>query len=272
MMKKPFVLSTHGALYPGPHTEGPGRAGFPHRVYDLVSLKTTIKRADAVVVASKMEFDEALQFGAPRDRLHIIPPGVAVQHPPPGAPPPRSTLHLLYCGPFHPNRRLELLLRSARNLTVPFVIDLVEWGPALPGSSDYLQTLKKLGKALALDDRLAVHRAATREELSHYFKNADVFVYPVGHDPLGEPLLEAAAHGVPIVSTPVGVALDLVLSGETGFVVPADPDTIGDRIMQLSSPDLRQKFRRRILEHTRDQFGWTHVTQRHLHLYQSLLR
>jgi len=266
------VLSTHGTLFPGPHSEQPGRSGFPHRLYDFLSLKTTIKRAAAVVVASKTEFDEALQYGVDRDKLHIIPAGCDIEHPTPEAAPSRSTLHLLYTGPLHPDRRLELILRSARNLTVPFIIDLVEWGPAAPGASDYLQTLQKLSKALGLDDRLAVHRAATRDEVKRFYRSADVFVYPVGHEPIGEPLLEAAAHGLPIVSTPVGVALDLILSGETGFVVPADPDTIGDRIMQLSSPTLRQKFRERILDHVRDQFGWTHVTQRYLHLYQSLLR
>jgi glycosyltransferase involved in cell wall biosynthesis len=235
-------------------------------------LKTTIKRAATVVVTSKTEFDEALQYGVDRNKLHIIPPGIDIEHPTLEATSSRSTLHLLYTGPLLPDRRLELILRAARNLTVPFIIDLVEWGPAVPGVTDYLHTLQKLSKVLGLDDRVAVHRAATGDEVKRFYRNADVFVYPVGHEPLGQPLLEAAAHGLPIITTPVGVALDLVISGETGFVVPADPDTIGDRIMQLNSPDLRQKFRRRILDHVRDQFSWTHITQRYLHLYQSLLR
>ncbi|CAI2717254.1 glycosyltransferase family 4 protein [Nitrospina watsonii] len=266
------MVSTHGTLLPGSHRPGSTRAGFPPRLHDLLSLKTAIKRADAVVVGSKAEFDEARQYGIAQSKLHIIPPGIDVVHPPPARPSPHSGLRLLYVGALHPDRRLELILRAARNLTVPFHIDIAEWGGELAGADAYVETLKKLGKVLGLEESLTLHRANHREDIDRLYKTADVFVYPVGHEPLGQPLLEAAAYGLPIVSTPAGLTQDLVIPGETGFVVPADPDTLCDRIMKLSAADTRQAFRDRIRAQVRDHFGWSPITERTLHLYQSLLR
>ena len=49
-------------------------------------------------------------------------------------------------------------------------------------------------------------------------------------------LLEAAAIGVPIVTTAAGGSVELVVDGETGFVVPCgDSTAMGDRIIQLLS-------------------------------------
>ncbi|WP_237099884.1 glycosyltransferase [Nitrospina gracilis] len=261
-------MSTHGTLLPGAGRKD----GFPPRLHDLLTLKTAIRRADAVVVGSKAEFDEARQIGVDAARLHIIPPGIDVIHPPPPAPASRHALRLLYVGAFHTNRRLELILRAARNLTVPFAIDLAEWGGPTAEADAYVESVKKLSKVLGVEDRLHIHRANERKDLDRLYRTADVFVYPVGHEPLGLPLLEAAAYGLPIVSTPAGLTQDLVVAGETGFVVPADPDTIGDRIMKLSNAETRQAFRDRIRAQVRDHFGWNHITQRTLHLYQSLLR
>ena len=53
-----------------------------------------------------------------------------------------------------------------------------------------------------------------------YFHEATVFVQPTFEDCFPLTILEAMAHGLPIVSTDEGAIPDMVIDGETGFVCP----------------------------------------------------
>ena len=70
--------------------------------------------------------------------------------------------------------------------------------------------------------------------------------------------------------TPQVAANEIVASGENGFIVPADPDMICDRILQLSNPDTRKQFGQRIREKVLSEFGWNTVMERYMALYGSL--
>ncbi|SVB29186.1 uncharacterized protein METZ01_LOCUS182040, partial [marine metagenome] len=41
-------------------------------------MKTSAKRAQAIIVSSKFEYDDALEFGIPKDKIHVIPMGAKV--------------------------------------------------------------------------------------------------------------------------------------------------------------------------------------------------
>ncbi len=259
MKNKPFVLSLHGVL---------SKKG--GKFYDMLSSKRVAKRAHAVGAASKPEFDTALDFGIPRDILHIIPHGITLPLEPQKSYQPGSPLTLLYAGLIRPDHRLELILRAAKSLTLPFRILIVETGNSGKVDTDYVQSLTRLARVLGLEERVTMYRAETREALISCYQEADVFVYPATREDFGQSLLEAAAYGLPIVATPVGAVLDLVVPGKTGYILPADPNTFSDHIMQLHNPDTRRQFSRAMREHTRTTFGWSAVTERYLNLYKKL--
>jgi glycosyltransferase involved in cell wall biosynthesis len=265
------VLSTHGSLLD--YKKYPSSNNFPYKLYDALTFKTTARRADAVVVASQMEYEEALEFGIHKDKLHIIPDGIESSGPTvrntsrQGAP-----LHLLFAGSMIRFRRVELLLRAARKLTVPFRITLVATNTIAKteGSAEYLAELKKLAKTLGIEDRVDFLGDPSPEDMHNCYANADLFINPSAHETSGKILQEAGASGLPIISTPVGLANEIVTSGENGFIVPADPDMICDRILQLSNPDTRKKFGQRIREQVLNTFGWSTVMDRYIELYGSL--
>ena len=66
------------------------------------------------------------------------------------------------------------------------------------------------------------------------FASHDIFVHPTLADAFPLVVLEAMQHGMPVVSTEVGGIPDIVVEGETGFVVPpADAESLATRIEQL---------------------------------------
>ena len=77
-------------------------------------------------------------------------------------------------------------------------------------------------------------------------------------------LLEAAELGVPIVTTAAGGAAELVVDGETGFVVPCkDSVAIADRILRLLSDHiLRQSIINQARSRVRSQFSMSKIARR----------
>ncbi len=271
--KKPFVLSTHGSLLDYKKYHQPSFKNFPYKLYDRLAFKTTAKRADAVVVSSQMEYEEALEFGIHKNKLHIIPDGIEGSGPAVDRSSRQGTpLNLLFAGPMNRFRRVELLLRAARKLTLPFRVTLVATNniDKTDGSTEYLTELKKLVKTLGIEDRVDFLDNPSPEDIKNCYSNADLFINPSAYETSGKILQEAGASGLPIISTPVGLANEIVASGENGFIVPADPDMICDRILQLSNPDTRKKFGHNIRGKVLNEFGWNTVMDRYMELYGSL--
>jgi alpha-maltose-1-phosphate synthase len=129
-----------------------------------------------------------------------------------------------------------------------------------------------------------VDQAATRELYSH----AAVFVCPSIYEPFGIINLEAMACETAVVASAVGGIKEVVVDGETGFLVPleqtkegsfepADPEKfardLAGRINQLMKDrQLRERFgnagRKRVEEH----FSWASIAQKTKALYATLVR
>ena len=267
------MLSTHGSLLDYKKYHQPASNHFPYKLHDGLTFKTTAKRADAIVVSSQMEYEEALEFGIHKNKLHIIPDGIEGSGPVVDRSSRQGTpLNLLFAGPIARFRRVELLLRAARKLTLPFRVTLVATNNIVKtdASTEYLTELKKLVKTLGIEDRVDFLGNPSPEDMKNCYSNADLFVNTSAHETSGKILLEAATSGLPIISTPVGLANEIVVSGENGFIVPADPDMICDRILQLSKPATRKKFGHHIRGKVLSAFGWNTVMDRYMELYGSL--
>ncbi len=268
------MLSTHGSLLGYRKYHQPASRQIAARLYDLLTLKTVAKRAQAVVVSSEMEYQEALEFGIRKDRLHLIPDGIEVPALSPQPEEPQGApLHLLFAGPLTRIRRQDLLLRAARKLTVPFRITLIATNEIQNSPEDkaYLNELQKLSQVLGIQDRVGFLQNPSPEDLQRGYADADIFFYLSSYETSGETLIEAAAHGLPIIATPVGPAGAVVSTGQSGFIVPADPDMICDRILQISDPGTRRRFGRASRENVVKHCGWTSVMERYTELYRSLL-
>lgn len=86
---------------------------------------------------------------------------------------------------------------------------------------------------LGLSERIRM--LGFREDLLNVFRSFDLFAIPsVEGDTIPQVLMQALAIGLPVVSTTVGSIPDVVIDGETGFVVPPrDAAALADRIARL---------------------------------------
>lgn len=98
------------------------------------------------------------------------------------------------------------------------------------------------------------------DELSAAFASADVFCMPSDSETLGFVVLESMASGVPVVGAAAGGIPDLIIDGETGFLVPpGDTDAFVEKLTALSEPKLRKNMGNSARKEA-ERWGWEAAT------------
>ena len=104
----------------------------------------------------------------------------------------------------------------------------------------------------------AVTFTGTVAEVAPYYAAADVHVLPTFYDPCSLSVLEAAASGLPNITTQFNGAGEVLTDGVDGYVVPdaADDRQLATRMRMLIDPGLRRRMgdaaRRLALEYSLD--------------------
>jgi len=79
------------------------------------------------------------------------------------------------------------------------------------------------------------------EEKTNLLRWADVCVQPSHHEGMPISLLEALAHGLPIVATSVGAVPEVIRDGVHGRLVPPhQPNRLGDALRELAEDPRRR--------------------------------
>ncbi|MBA7489497.1 D-inositol-3-phosphate glycosyltransferase [subsurface metagenome] len=270
--RKPFVLSTHGSLLGYRYILKSKFMQLPYRIYDVGTFKSVVRRADVVVVSSKNEYREALEFGVHKKKIYLIPAGVDIGDYEPHQDKSNEVLNLLFVGRISRNRCLEPIIKGLQYLDkVKLTIVGSEEKSSSLSRRGYLSKLKALADELGVRERINFTGAKYGKELIDYYQAADVFIYTSLYENFGQTLLEAAAASLPIISTPVGVAPEIVIDGETGFLVDDDPRMISERIGQLKDVSTRTEFGARIKEIVKEKFSWSNIVDQYLQMYYHLL-
>jgi len=115
------------------------------------------------------------------------------------------------------------------------------------GDGPLLADMRSLAYDFGITRQVTFTGPAEGVELMSAF---DVFLLPSRYEGLPYVLLEAAASGLPIVSTDVGGARDVVNDGENGYVLPEqNVELLADRMRELARrPELRASMSRRATE------------------------
>lgn len=125
--------------------------------------------------------------------------------------PDRSRL-ILALGRLHPNKGFDVLLQALARLP-----DAYLW---IAGDGPLRDELEALAQRLGVKPR--VRFLGWREDVPALLAACDVFVCPSRHEPLGNVVLEAWAHGKPVVAADaVGPGM-LIRQMESGILVPVD--------------------------------------------------
>jgi glycosyltransferase involved in cell wall biosynthesis len=207
-----------------------------------VSLQKAVQymfsRSQQVVVLGDVWRDFlVMQVGVAPEKIVIL--HNAVPEPRRGSTPDPEAypVRILFLGRLGERKGVGDLLHA---LASPLVRDL-PWQAEIAGDGD-IETFRTLAAALGLAGQVQFPGWVGQADVSAKLAAADLFVLPSYNENLPIAVLEALAHGVPVISTPVGAIPEVVTNGQEGCLVPP-----GDR-MRLAAclADLIQNGEKRV--------------------------
>ena len=176
----------------------------------------TSRRTDELVFLTRFQLDRLQGFGFARtDGVHIIPFGSDPELFPPvalrQAGPP---YHLLHIGHLNQVKDQQTLLNAFRDISRRTDCQL-----RIVGEGALESRLRRQARELGISDRVAFLGFVHHDELWPHFEWAHLLIHSSLYEGEGVVFAEAAASGVPVCGTRVGLLADL----SAGFAVTVDP-------------------------------------------------
>jgi len=114
----------------------------------------------------------------------------------------------------------------------------------------------------------------SRDDVPTLLQKMDIFVSSSDYEGLSNAIMEAMAAGLPCVVTDVGGNSELVVDGETGYIVPPnDPDALATKILYLLNDNsLVKKFGYAGQEVMRKEFSLGRMVRKTEKIYEELVR
>lgn len=221
----PLVGTVHGKNY------------YPNHAKRRVAYRWTSRAAHMVAVSHDLQHFLEEQIGIPHDRITMIHNGVDMM-------PQRSlgqirelrsefgigkdVFLLGIVGSLYPVKGHAYLFKALR----PVLAHYPETRLFVIGQGELEQTLKQQVIDLGIDR--AVSFLGLRNDVPRLLPALDLFVLPSLSEGLSIALLEAMAAGVPVLASKVGGNPEIVIDGETGFLVsPERYEELSARILEL---------------------------------------
>jgi alpha-maltose-1-phosphate synthase len=288
----PFVLTTHSLE--------PLRAWKAEQLgsgYAMSSWmeRTAILDADAVIAVSagtKADILRAYPEVEP-DRIHVIYNGIDLAEyqktkkttalteydvdP--------ATPYVLFVGRITRQKGVTHLVDAIQHLPPETQVVLCAGAPDTPEIAAELRA--KVENARRNHPRIVwIEKMVTKQETIQLYSHARVFCCPSVYEPFGIINLEAMACRAPVVASATGGIKEVVVDGETGYLVPFEQDPVtgfpcapetfakdlAARINQLmDDPETCRRFGDAGRQRVEEKFSWTAIARQTISLYQQLI-
>ena len=250
--------------------------------------RTGIEGADAVIAVSRGMREDVLNCYPALDpsRVHVIHNGIDAEIYKPqhsdealvrlGVDP--STPYAFFNGRMTRQKGLHLLLAAALKMDPRHQLVIVASKPDTPEIAAEVAALAERVRS-ERGNLVWIGHYIPHDDLIHLHSGATVFVCPSIYEPFGLVNLEAMACETAVVGSRVGGIPEIVVEGETGYLVDYDPenaDTFTSALAAridavLSDSALAAKMgkagRERVVRH----FGWRAIASQTAKLYDSLI-
>ena len=289
----PFVLTTHSLE--------PLRAWKAEQLgsgYAMSSWmeRTAILDADAVIAVSngtRQDILRAYPDIAP-ERVHVIYNGIDLdeyqrkastsalqKH---GIDP--SAPYILFVGRITRQKGVTHLVDAIRYLPPNTQVVLCAGAPDTPEIAAEMR--EKVEQARSHNPRIIwIEKMLPKPETIELYSHARIFCCPSVYEPFGIINLEAMACEAPVVASATGGILEVVVDGETGYLVPfeqdpatsfpTDPDKFARDLAEklsslLADPEKCRSFGQAGRRRVEEKFAWSSIADQTIELYKRLIQ
>jgi starch synthase len=287
----PFVLTTHSLE--------PLRAWKAEQLgsgYAMSSWmeRTAILEADAVIAVSNGTKADILRaYDVAEERIHVIYNGIDLEE-------YRKTPQTAALTAYGVDCSMPYVLfvgRITRQKGVTHLVDAIRYMPpdtqvvlcaGAPDTPEIAAEMRqKVDEARKLNPRIVwIEKMVSKPEAIQLYSHARVFCCPSVYEPFGIINLEAMACGTAVVASDTGGIKEVVVDGETGYLVPFEQDSVTsfplepDRFARdmgakttelLLDPDRCRMFGNAGRRRVEEKFSWSAIANQTIELYRTLI-
>jgi glycosyltransferase involved in cell wall biosynthesis len=235
----------------------PDRSGWLSRYKHQTNVKIFHGATRILPWSGWVQASLVYDYGVPRNRIEVIPPGVDVDFWQPGTKEQGDKVRVLFVGGDFYRKGGEDLLAAFRPL------------------ADKVELILVTRSSVPTQEGVTVYQdmRPNSPELVALCQSCDLFVLPTRAEAFGIAAVEASAVGLPVIGTAVGGLGDIVVDGETGFLLPpGDVQTLTQRLQQLvEQKTLRQQMGQAARKRVEQGFDARKNAARIAHILQELV-
>lgn len=257
--------------------------------------RTAMQMADAIIAVSREAAVEIERlFDIPRARIHTIYNGIDTDEYKPVAANDALGRHgidptvpfILFVGRIARQKGIIHLVNAIQYMHPGFQVVLCAGAPDTPEIAAEMRAAVAAAQAQR-PGVIWIQEMVDKPTVFQLYSHAAIFCCPSIYEPFGIINLEAMACETPVVASAVGGIKEVVVDGETGFLVqldqltespfePVNPlqfahDFAAKINLLMANPDLRTRFGKAGRLRAENHFSWKAIAAQTRDLYQSLL-
>jgi D-inositol-3-phosphate glycosyltransferase len=268
------------------HNVNAGMRDGNDNLLNRLTLRVQYQLANHIFVhTAKMKEELLAEFGAPEDKVSVIPFGINNTVPNSKLGPEEAKRLLgvsgtdktmLFFGHIVPYKGLEYLVAAfgqvlCRDPNYRLII-----AGKVAGREDYWTKIQEEITRTGVGERIIERKEYIPDEQTElYFKAADVLVLPYSHVFQSGVLFLGYSFGLPVIAADVGSLREDIIEGRTGYVFrPKDPADMAKTIEAYFSSALFRELedrRQEIRDFANDRYSWTKVGKITKRVYERLL-
>lgn len=237
--------------------------------------KTGVEAADRIIAVSNDSKKDIMKcYNVPEDKIEVIYNGIDLnQYKKTGVNIARKKYGI-------DGRYILFVGRISRQKGIIHLIDAVKYLPqdvkvVLCASSPDTEEIKmEMEEKVKLYPNIIwIDKMVTKEEIIELYSNAEVFVCPSIYEPFGIINLEAMACNTPVVASATGGIKEVVVDGETGFLVePGNPEDLAEHIKKLlDDRELAATFGANGRKRVEEMFSWESIAKKTYDMYEDVI-
>ncbi len=263
--------------------------------FSLWVEKTALEMADAIIaVSGATKHDIERLFNVDPARVHVIHNGIdlnqyrkvdstgAIKRY--GIDPSRP--YLLFVGRITRQKGFQHLVRAIQFMDRDFQIVLCAAAPDTPQLAEEMRIAVERAEAQRTGI-IWINEMVDQQTACELYSQAAIFICPSIYEPFGIINLEAMACETAVVASAVGGIKEVVVDGETGFLVPLEqmkespfeainPEKFARDLAQrvnelMRDRQLRERFEKAGRKRVEKNFSWAAIAEKTSALYASLL-
>jgi glycosyltransferase involved in cell wall biosynthesis len=226
------------------------------RVRFIEQAREAADRSDRIIAVSEFTASQVADYlSYPKKQIRVVPHGVTL---------PQNVQ------PIEHREKIVLTVgavqkrKNTRRLIDAFRAMGPDWQLWIAGSAGF--EAESMLKDLPANVRVLGY--VSDVELAALYQRAAIFAFPSLDEGFGIPVLEAMAHGVPVVTSTTS-ALPQVAGDAAVLVDPLEVEAISMALRDLSAIDARQVWVERGLARAKE-FSWERAAQMTAHVYAEL--